>query len=58
MSGRGYQVLGFAVWHGAKWYLRRRYGVLVSRKVLTAGVVVVAVGGLGLLAGRRGGSSP
>ena len=24
MNGNGYRLLGFAVWHGAKWYLRRR----------------------------------
>lgn len=22
----GYKLLGFAVWQGAKWYVRRRYG--------------------------------
>jgi hypothetical protein len=24
MSGNGYRLLGFAVWQGGKWYLRRR----------------------------------
>jgi hypothetical protein len=24
MNGNGYRVLGYAVWHGGKWYLRRR----------------------------------
>ncbi len=24
MRATGYRVLGFAVWHGGKWYLRRR----------------------------------
>jgi hypothetical protein len=39
----GYKILGYAVFNGAKWYLRRRYGVLASRKALAAGVVGVAV---------------
>ncbi|WP_205698546.1 hypothetical protein [Conexibacter sp. SYSU D00693] len=24
MTRTGYEILGFAVWHGAKWYARRR----------------------------------
>ena len=48
-----YKVLGFLVWRGAKWYLRRSYGHLVpSRKVAAAGLVGAAVAGL-LLVGRR-----
>jgi hypothetical protein len=39
----GYKILGFAVWHGAKWYVKRRFGVLASRKAVAAGVVGVAV---------------
>ncbi|HEY4094481.1 MAG TPA: hypothetical protein VGM33_03175 [Baekduia sp.] len=39
----GYKILGFAVWNGAKWYLRRRYGVLASRRAMAVGVVGVAV---------------
>jgi hypothetical protein len=39
----GYKILGFAVWHGAKWYVRRRVGVLGSRKALAAGVVGAGV---------------
>jgi hypothetical protein len=39
MSSGAYRVLGFAVWHGARWYLRRR---LPSRGKLLGG---------GLLAG-------
>jgi hypothetical protein len=46
----GYQVLGFAVWKGAKWYLRRRYGD-TPRRVAAATAVVVVV--LGLLVGGR-----
>ena len=51
----GYKILGFAVWNGGKWYLRRRYGVRVSRKAVALGVVGVAV--VALAAGsRRSGS--
>jgi hypothetical protein len=42
----GYKILGFAVWNGAKWYLRRRYGVLASRKALAVGVVGMAIAAL------------
>ncbi|HWF36497.1 MAG TPA: hypothetical protein VG295_14055 [Solirubrobacteraceae bacterium] len=39
-----YKLLGFAVWRGARWYLRRRYSGK-SRKLFAAGVVAaVAVG--------------
>ncbi len=42
----GYKVLGFAVWHGGRWFVRRRYGHLVpSRGVALAGLGgIVAVG--------------
>ncbi len=50
----GYKLLGFAVWRGAIWFVKKRYGWLVpSRRVATAGLVVVAVTGLGLAAARR-----
>jgi hypothetical protein len=39
-----YKVLGFAVWQGARWYLRRRYQGL-PRKVAIAGVAGLAVAG-------------
>ena len=38
-----YKILGFAVWHGAKWYMKRRLGVLFSRKAVAAGVVGAGV---------------
>jgi hypothetical protein len=40
----GYKLLGFVVWQGGKWYLRRR----VSGKKATA---VAAVAGVAVLAG-------
>ena len=52
----GYKILGFAVWNGGKWYLRRRYGVLASRKGLAVGVVGVAVVALAI-GGKRASTS-
>jgi hypothetical protein len=50
----GYKILGYAVWNGARWYLRRRYGsVLPSRRTAAAGFVALAVGALALVAARR-----
>ncbi len=51
----GYKILGFAVWQGGKWYLRRRFGVLVSRRVLTGAAVVAGVGVAAAMASRRDG---
>jgi hypothetical protein len=38
MNGNGYRLLGYAVWHGGKWYLRRR---LPSARTLALGGVLV-----------------
>jgi hypothetical protein len=48
----GYKVLGYIVWHGAKWYLRRRYGDR-ARKFLVGGLVAGGVVAA-LVAQRRG----
>jgi len=54
----GYKLLGFAVWQGARWYLRRRYGALIpSRRVLTGVLVVSAVGTLAVVAAHRASDS-
>jgi hypothetical protein len=50
----GYKILGYAVWHGAKWYLRRRVGG--SAKVAAAGLVGVAVVALAVAGTRRASS--
>jgi hypothetical protein len=39
-----YKALGYVVWHGGKWVLRRRYGHLVPPR----GVMAAAVGAAGL----------
>jgi hypothetical protein len=41
----GYKLLGFAVWQGGKWYMRRRAGDF-ARKAAITGVAALAVGGL------------
>jgi hypothetical protein len=46
MNGNGYKLLGFAVWNGAKWYLRRR--LPSPRRVALTGLL--GAGAIGLLA--------
>ena len=56
MNATAYKILGFAVWQGGRWYLRRNYGRYVpSARTAgaSAGLVAVAVGGLVLLGARR-----
>jgi hypothetical protein len=47
MSATGYRLLGYAVWHGGKWYLRRRLPparkIVVSGLAVGAGLAVAAV---------------
>jgi hypothetical protein len=53
-----YKALGFVVWQGARWYVRRRYARLVpSRRVVAATAVVGAVGVLALAASQRNSDS-
>jgi len=40
MSGNAYKLLGYAVWHGGKWYLRRR--LPSGRKIALAGAASVS----------------
>jgi hypothetical protein len=51
MAGNAYKALGFVVWRGGMWYLRRRYGRTkrLGAGVLAAGTVAAA----GALAARR-----
>jgi hypothetical protein len=46
-----YRVLGFVVWKGATWYVRRRYGT--APKKMAAGGLVAAVLAALLLVQRR-----
>jgi hypothetical protein len=48
-----YKLLGFAVWQGARWYVRRRLSRLVtSRKLATTALVVGVVGTVAIVAAR------
>jgi hypothetical protein len=51
----GYKLLGFAVWQGSKWYVRRRFSG-ARAKVAIAGVGAAVVAGV-LFAGRQATSS-
>ncbi len=56
MSGTAYKALGFVVWKGGVWYLRRRYG---GTKRVGAGALVAAgavAAAVAMLAKRRSGS--
>jgi hypothetical protein len=54
MSANGYKLLGYAVWRGGKWYLRRR---LPSRRAiaLTGAAASAGVSAAVLLARRASG---
>ena len=56
MNATGYKILGFLVWQGGRWYVRRSYGrYLPSSRTAAAavGVAAVSLGGLALLSARR-----
>lgn len=45
-----YKLLGMAVWHGGKLFLRRRYGRAYMPKPALAAAVLVAAAGVALAA--------
>jgi hypothetical protein len=47
MTSNGYRLLGFAVWQGGKWYLRRR---LPSPRTVVLGGLLVGAGATALAA--------
>lgn len=51
----GYKLLGFAVWQGSKWYVRRRMSG-VRGKIALAAVSAAVIGGV-LAAGKQAASS-
>ncbi len=53
MSGNSYKTLGFLVWRGGMWYLRRRYGLAKRLAVSTLAASAVAAAGAVLAAQRR-----
>lgn len=47
MNGTGYKLLGFVVWRGARWYVRRRVrSVRTVALVVVGGVAALAVAGV------------
>jgi hypothetical protein len=50
----GYKILGFAVWQGSKWYMRRRM-TGVKAKLAVAGVGALVLAGVAV-AGRQAAS--
>jgi hypothetical protein len=52
-----YKLLGMAVWHGGKFFLRRRYSTYVPKPWLAGAAVAVLAGvGVAVAAARRNGS--
>ncbi len=51
IDGMGYKALGFVVWQGGKWYLRRRMQG-TGRRAALAGLSVAVLAGV-VVAGRR-----
>jgi hypothetical protein len=48
-----YRLLGMAVWKGAKFVLRRRYGPTYLPRPLLAGALLAVIGAIALLLTRR-----
>jgi hypothetical protein len=56
MPGNGYKALGFLVWRGGLWYLRRRYGLAKRLAGSALAASAVAAAGAALAAQRRNGA--
>jgi hypothetical protein len=50
MNRNGYRLLGFVVWQGAKWYVRRRVPV---RRIVVLGALGLGVAGASAVAVKR-----
>jgi hypothetical protein len=48
-----YKIVGFVVWQGASWYLRRRYRGLGRKLAIGGGVALVAGGAAVAVAAQR-----
>jgi hypothetical protein len=51
VNGNGYKLLGYAVWRGGKWYLRRR--LPSARTSAVAGVAGLSALAVAVLLARR-----
>jgi hypothetical protein len=49
----GYKILGYAVWRGGKWYLRRRFPGAGRKAAVAGGVGVLVAGGVAFAVLRR-----
>jgi hypothetical protein len=55
MNGSAYKLLGYAVWHGGKWYVRRRYldRLPSARTAAVTGLAALAAGAVAVTFARR-----
>jgi hypothetical protein len=55
MNGSAYRLLGYAVWHGGKWYVRRRYlsRLPSARAAAVTGLAVLTAGAVAVILARR-----
>jgi hypothetical protein len=56
----GYKILGYAVWHGGKFYVKQRFGVgggSSAKRYLALGVLAAGVGALVVKGTQHSGSS-
>jgi hypothetical protein len=55
MNSTGYRFLGFAVWNGARWYVRQKYlrRLPSARKAVGVGLGGLAAGGAVVVLARR-----
>lgn len=52
-----YKIVGFVVWQGASWYLRRRFQGVGRKLAIGAGVALVAGGAAAAVAAQRRGEN-
>jgi hypothetical protein len=58
MRDTSYKLLGMAVWHGGKLFLRRRYGsTYLPKPVLAGAAAAVVIGGVVAVAAAKRGTS-
>jgi hypothetical protein len=57
----GYKILGYAVWHGGKFYVKRRFGgggSSPAKRYAALGLLAVGVGALVVKGAQGGGGRP
>ncbi len=55
MNSTGYRLVGFAVWNGARWYVRQKYlrRLPSARKAVGVGLGGLAITGAAVIVARR-----